>query len=125
MLQDVKRIGVLSITNIEPVRDLDIEKVMGRLADGMAQGLARLPDVNIITQDEIRWHFNYAAFDSLNALAPQTRATLREELELDAMVYVELNSLQAQEFDFLTIRMMSICPNLSMSKQSWYFALLK
>ena len=96
ILQDVKRIGVLSITNIEPVRDLDIEKVMSRLADGMAQGLARLPDANVITQDEIRWHFNYAAFDSLSALAPQTRATLREELELDAMVYVELNSLQAQ-----------------------------
>jgi hypothetical protein len=96
ILKDVKRIGVLSITNIEPVRELDIEKVMGRLADGMARGLARLPDVNVLTQDEIRWHFNYAAFDSLSVLSPQIRTTLREELELDAMVYVELNSLQAQ-----------------------------
>ena len=44
ILQDVKRIGVLSITNIEPVREFDVEKVMGRLADGVGRGLRRLPD---------------------------------------------------------------------------------
>ncbi len=96
ILKDAKRIGVLSITNIEPVKKLDIEKVVGRLADGMARGLGNIPEVTVVSQDEIRWHFNYTAFDSVSVLSPQIRTTLREELELDAMVYVELNDLQAQ-----------------------------
>ena len=96
ILADVSRIGVLSITNIEPVRELDVEKVMGRLADAVARGLRRLPDATVVTQDEIRWHFNYATFDSVSLLSPEMRGRLRDELKLDAMVYVELNKLQAQ-----------------------------
>ena len=96
ILEGVERIGVLSITNIEPVREFDVEKVMGRLADGVGRGLRRLPDATVVTQDEIRWHFNYATFDSLSLLSPAMRGRLRDELNLDAMVYVELNKLQAQ-----------------------------
>ena len=96
ILEGVERIGVLSITNIEPVREFDVEKVMGRLADAVGRGLRRIPDATVLTQDEIRWHFNYATFDSLSLLSPAMRVRLRDELNLDAMVYVELNKLQAQ-----------------------------
>ena len=96
ILAGVERIGVLSITNIEPIREFDVEKVMGRLADGVGRGLKRIPDATVVTQDEIRWHFNYATFDSLSLLSPEMRGRFRDELNLDAMVYVELNKLQAQ-----------------------------
>ena len=96
ILAGVERVGVLSITNIAPVREFDVEKVMGRLADTVGRGLRRIPEATVVTQDEIRWHFNYATFDSVSLLSPAMRARLRDELNLDAMVYVELNKLQAQ-----------------------------
>ena len=96
LLRDVERIGVLSLTNIEPVKELDIEKVMGRLADATARSLGNIPEMKVVSQDEIRWHFNYADFDSLSVFSEATRANLREELELDAMIYMELKRLQAQ-----------------------------
>ena len=95
LLEGVDRIGVLSVTNIEPLRELDVEKVMGRLADAVARALRRTPDMTVVSQDEIRWHFEYAAFDSLSLFSQETRTRLREELELDAMIYVELKRLQA------------------------------
>ena len=96
ILQNVDRIGVISITTVEPVRELDIEKLMGRMADGVAQELRNLPETSVLTQDDIRWHFNYADFDSVSLMAPATRARLRDELDLDAMVYVELSKMEAQ-----------------------------
>ena len=36
LLEDAKTIGILSATNIESVKRLDIEKVMGRLTDATA-----------------------------------------------------------------------------------------
>ena len=95
LLEGVDRIGVLSVTNIEPLRELDVEKVMGRLADAVARALRHTPDMTVVSQDEIRWHFKYAAFDSLSIFSPETRTRLREELELDAVIYVELKRLQA------------------------------
>ncbi len=42
-LKDVQRIGVLSTTNIEPLKELDIEKVMDRLSRLVAAGLIVAP----------------------------------------------------------------------------------
>jgi hypothetical protein len=95
-LKDVYRIGVLSTTNIEPLKELDIEKVMGRLAEATARGLGSLPEKTVVTQDEIRWNCKDLPFDSTGALTPESRGTLRDQLTLDALVFVELKSLKAQ-----------------------------
>jgi hypothetical protein len=95
-LRDVSRIGVLSATNIEPLKELDIEKVMGRLADATARGLGGLAEKTVVTQDEIRWNCRDLRFDSTGALSPEGRAALRDQLALDALVFVELKSLKAQ-----------------------------
>lgn len=95
VLQDADVLGVLSATNIEPVRELDIEKVMGRLTDAVAVALGDMPGVRVITQDEIRWHFKETALDSARVFAPAMQQALREELEIDVLVYLELKQFQA------------------------------
>ena len=95
LLADVERMGVLTLTNVQPMRELDIEKVMGKLADGTARALRNLSDVTVVSQDEIRWHFNYASLDSLGLANVETRRVLRDELELDALVLLELKRVQA------------------------------
>jgi hypothetical protein len=95
-LKDVRRIGVLSTTNIEPLKELDIEKVMGRLADATARGLGTLPEKTVVTQDEIRWNCKDLAFDSTGVVTPESQAALRDQLTLDALVLVKLKSLKAQ-----------------------------
>ncbi|MBI2503910.1 MAG: hypothetical protein HYW07_11845 [Candidatus Latescibacteria bacterium] len=95
-LEGVQRIGVLSTTNIEPLKELDIEKVMGRLAEATARGLGSLPEKTVVTQDEIRWNCKDLRFDSTGVLTPESRMVLRDQLTLDALVSVELKSLKAQ-----------------------------
>jgi hypothetical protein len=103
LLEDVDRIGILCITNIEPFRQLDIEKVMARLADGVARGLSNMRGTTVVSQDEIIWHFKGTVLDSGRVYSEDMRTALREEMELDAMVYVELNGLQT--------RMMPVSPS--------------
>lgn len=95
-LQDVARIGVLSTTNLEPLKELDLEKVMGRLAEATARGLGSLRERTVVTQDEIRWNCKDLRFDSTGVLTPESRSALREQLALDALVFVDLKSLKAQ-----------------------------
>ncbi len=97
LLKDVETIGVLSGTNIEEVRGMDIEKVMGRLTDATAKSISHnLPESRVIAQDEIRWHFKEVFFDSTWLAAEENRTGLREELEIDAVIYLVLESFQAQ-----------------------------
>ena len=95
-LKEVTRIGVLSTTNLEPLRELDIEKVMGRLADATARGLGSLRDKTVVPQDEIRWNCKDLDFDSTGVLTAESRVALRDQLSLDALVYVVLKSLKTQ-----------------------------
>jgi len=103
LLEDVERIGILCITNIQPFRQLDIEKVMARLADGMARGLSNMRGTTVVSQDEIIWHFKGTKLDSGRVYTAEMRTAFREEMEIDAMVYVELNGLQT--------RMMPVTPS--------------
>jgi hypothetical protein len=97
LLEGVETIGVLSGTTIEAVRGVDIEKVMGRLTDATSKSLGRnLPESSVITQDEIRWHFKEVFFDSTWLAAEENRTALRDELEIDAVIYVVLEGFQAQ-----------------------------
>lgn len=96
LLKDVERIGVLSATNVEPVQSLDVEKVMGRLTDATARALEGLPGLTVVAQDEIRWRFRDAAFDSAAVFGDSLKTALMEDLQLDAVVHVTLRSLQAQ-----------------------------
>ena len=95
-LEDVEKIGVLTTTNIEPIRELDVQKVMGRLGDAAAKRLRNLPKKTIVGQDEIRWQFKDAVFDSTLLVDKEKQRTLRQEMELDAVVFIELASLKAQ-----------------------------
>ena len=95
-LEDMDRIGVMCATNIEPYKELDIEKVMARLANGIGRSLSNLPDVAVISQDEIVWQIDSLAFDSTNVVTAETRTALVEKLELDVLVFVELEHLQAR-----------------------------
>lgn len=97
LLKDVTTIGVLSGTNIEPVRGVDIEKIMGRLTDVTARSIDKnIPNKRVITQDEIRWHFKEVFFDSAWINTEDNQTALRNELEIDAVIYVALKHLQAQ-----------------------------
>ena len=73
-----------------------IEKVMARLANGMGRSLGNLPDVTVISQDEIVWQIDSLAFDSTSVITAETRTALVEKLELDVLVFVELEHLQAR-----------------------------
>ena len=96
LLEGVETIGVLSATNIEPLQELDIEKVMGRLTDATAGGLRNLPGLTVIGQDEIRWHFRGARLDSAAVFGDSLRSAMAAELDLDALVFVTLRSLDAR-----------------------------
>ncbi len=95
-LKDVDRIGVICVTNIEPFRELDVQKVMALLANATARGLGRLPETTIVTQDEIIWQLKDVTFDSTSVQNDTVRTALRTQLELDAIVFVELRYLQAR-----------------------------
>lgn len=95
-LQDVNNIGIITTTNIEPVRTLDVQKVMGRLGDAAANRLRRIPDKTIISQDEIRWQLKDMIFDSTLVHDTDKYQILHEVMELDAVVFIELTSLKAQ-----------------------------
>jgi hypothetical protein len=102
-LKEVDHIGVICVTNIEPFRELDIEKVMARLSNAMARGLSNMPEITIVPQDEITWQLKHIHFDSTSVYEDTVRAALKEKLKLDALVFVELKHLQA--------RMMPMSPN--------------
>ena len=96
LLEGVETIGVLSATDIEPLQDLDIEKVMGRLTDATAGGLRNLPGRTVIGQDEIRWHFREVSLDSAAVFSDSLRSAMVTELDLDALVFVTLRDLDAR-----------------------------
>jgi hypothetical protein len=96
LLEGVDSIGVLASTNIEPFRELDIEKVMGRLADATVSSLKKLPDKEVVSQDEIRWHFRELVIDSTLVDSTALHDTLRQNMGLGALVYIELISLKTQ-----------------------------
>ena len=96
LLSDTGTIGVLSATNIEPVQGLDIEKVMGKLTDAIARALRKVPDRKVVTQDEIRWQFEGATFDSAAVFDDTVQASLRDSLDIDALVYVLVRRLEAK-----------------------------
>ena len=95
LLEDTQAIGVLSTTNIQPLQGLDIEKVMGRLTDATARALRRT-DRKVVTQDEIHWHFEGTQFDSAAVFGEEMQAALRDEMEIDALVYVLVRDVQTQ-----------------------------
>jgi len=96
LLAGIDTLGVLSDADLEPVPGLDIHRVMGRLTDAAARGLRHLDGRTVIGQDEIRWHFREAPFDSAAVLDRRTWKNLREGLGLDALVYLSLTRFQAQ-----------------------------
>ena len=95
LLEDAKTIGILSATNIESVKELDIEKVMGRLTDATASVLRR-SNRKVVTQDEIHWHFERMEFDSASVFGQEMQKSLREEMDVDALVYVLVRDVQSQ-----------------------------
>lgn len=101
-LAEVEHLGVVCTTNIEPFRELDIEKVMARLSNAVARSLSNMPKTEVMNQDEITYKIKGVRLDSTSVHQDSVRAVIREELELDALVFVELRHLQA--------RMMPISP---------------
>jgi len=95
-LSDVDHIGVVCATNIEPFRELDIEKVMARLSNAVARSLSHMPKTEVMNQDEITYKIKGVRLDSTSVHQDSIRAVIREELELDALVFVELRHLQAR-----------------------------
>ena len=95
-LEEVDHIGVICVTNIEPFRELDIEKVMARLSNAVARGLGNMRETTLVPQDEITWQLKTIHFDSTSVYEDTVRAALIGKLELDALVFVELKHLQAR-----------------------------
>ena len=115
-LEDVDRMGVICVTNIEPSREIDVEKVMALLSNATVRGLSRLPDMTIVPQDEITWKLKDVHFDSTSVYADSVRAALRDTLSLDAIVLVELRHLQARVMPVMpTAYGMSPSPSVDMS----------
>lgn len=95
-LADVEHIGVVCATNIEPFRELDIEKVMARLSNAVVRSLGNMPKTEVMNQDEITYKLKNIRLDSTSVHQDSVRAVLREKLELDALVFIELRHLQAR-----------------------------
>ena len=95
-LADVDHIGVVCATNIEPFRELDIEKVMARLSNAVVRSLGNMPKTEVMNQDEITYQLKDIRLDSTSVHQDSVQAVLRKELELDALVFVELRHLQAR-----------------------------
>ena len=95
LLQNVTVLGVVSETNIEPQRSVDIERIMGRLSDATARGLSNLPHRRVVSQDEIRWHFKDVVLDSAHVFSDSVLLQMQQELELDALVHVSLRGMEA------------------------------
>ena len=95
-LEEVDHIGVICVTNIEPFRELDIEKVMARLSNAVARGLGNMRETTVVPQDEITWQLKNIHFDSTSVYEDTVRTALIGKLELDALVFVELKHLQAR-----------------------------
>ena len=96
ILEEVDQIGVVCVTNIEPFRELDIEKVMARLSNAVARGLGNMSEISVVTQDEIIWKLKEVHFDSTSIYQDTVRSALRQKLDLDALVFVELKHLLAR-----------------------------
>jgi len=112
-LDGVERMGVVCVTNIEPFRELDVEKVMALLSNATMRNLSRLPETTIISQDEITWKLKTVHFDSTSVHTDTVRAALRDTLALDAIVFVELRHLQARVMP-MTPTPYGMSPNPSM-----------
>ena len=95
-LGQAHRIGVFTATSIEPVQQLDTEKVMARLSSALARHLGHLPGVTVVPEEEIRWRVHDARLDTVTVVALQTRQALMDTLDLDALVVVELQRLEAR-----------------------------
>ena len=105
--------GIVCVTNIEPFRELDVEKVMALLSNATMRGLSRLPETTIVSQDEITWKLKTVHFDSTSVYTDTVRAALRDTLALDAIVFVELRHLQARMMP-MTPTPYGMSPNPSM-----------
>ena len=112
-LDGVERMGVVCVTNIEPFRELDVEKVMALLSNSTMRGLSRMPETTIVSQDEITWKLKTVHFDSTSVHTDTVRAALRNTLALDAIVFVELRHLQARMMP-MTPTPYGMSPNPSM-----------
>ena len=95
-LEEVDHIGVICVTNIEPFRELDIEKVMARLSNAVARGLGNMREPTVVPQDALTWPLTNSHFDSTSVYEDTVRAALIGKLELDALVFIELKHLQAR-----------------------------
>ncbi len=112
-LEGVDRMGVLCVTNIEPFRELDVEKVMALLSNATMRGLSRLPETTVVSQDEITWKLKDIRFDSTSVHTDSVRTALRDTLALDAVIFVELRHVQARMMP-MTPTPYGMSPNPSM-----------
>ena len=97
LLEGVERLGVMCTTDIEPFRELDIEKVMARLSDAITRRLGEMSGVVVVPQDEIVWQIKGGVeLDSATVITEVARETLIDSLSLDALILVELEDFQAR-----------------------------
>ncbi len=96
LLKNVDHIGVLCLSNIEPTRELDIEKVLALLSNATLRSLNKLKDITIVSQDEILWKLSDISFDSTSVYQDKIQSRLRDELDIDAVVVIELRELQTR-----------------------------
>jgi hypothetical protein len=96
LLLDVKRLGVLCTTNMEPTAAVDIEGVLARLGNAVARQLQTRPNMTVVTQDEILWQLKSVDLDSAEVISAASRQALIDSLTVDAMVVVELQRLQTR-----------------------------
>ena len=96
LLNNVDHLGILCLSNIEPTREIDIEKVLALLSNATLRSLNKLKDITIVSQDEIIWKINDTIFDSTSVYQIAIQTRLREELDIDAVVVIELRELQTR-----------------------------
>ena len=96
LLNNVDHLGILCLSNMKPTREIDIEKVLALLSNATLRSLNKLKDITIVSQDEIIWKINDTIFDSTSVYQIAIQTRLREELDIDAVVVIELRELQTR-----------------------------
>lgn len=97
VLNGVERLGVLCTTDIEPFPELDIQKVLTRLGHAVVSRVATGANGrNVVPQDDILWHLEAVEMDSAAVISSRTRQALADSMDMDALIVVELERLQAR-----------------------------
>ncbi len=95
-LSNIQSLGVISVVNVKPRGQIDIDKIRNKISDEVASSLRQLEIKRIIEHDEIEWVFRGMQVDSSAVRNVKNLRRLHDELKMDGLVLVEIDHMDAE-----------------------------